>query len=99
MDVDVDMNVKLLETNTTLRQIMNFKEGDVLRIDMPRDLLVLIEDLPSYRAKLGRTKEKLAIKISEILKRPESMKSDISFIKGDVNSIDDDYDIEEFDDD
>ena len=74
MDVNVDMRVKLLDTDLTLREIMDFKEGDVLRIDMPEDLLVYIEDLPSYHAKLGRTKEKLAIKISDVLKRPQSMK-------------------------
>lgn len=98
MDVNVDMRVKLLDTDLTLREIMDFKEGDVLRIDMPEDLLVYIEDLPSYHAKLGRTKEKLAIKISDVLKRPQSMKSDISFLKGAV-SFDDDDVLEEFDDD
>ena len=98
MDVNVDMRVKLLDTDLTLREIMDFKEGDVLRIDMPEDLLVYIEDLPSYHAKLGRTKEKLAIKISDVLKRPQSMKSDISFLKGAV-SFDDDDELEEFDDD
>ena len=98
MDVNVDMRVKLLDTDLTLREIMDFKEGDVLRIDMPEDLLVYTEDLPSYHAKLGRTKEKLAIKISDVLKRPQSMKSDISFLKGAV-SFDDDDELEEFDDD
>lgn len=99
MDVNVNMRVKLLDTDVTLRQIMDFKDGDVLRIDMPDDLLVYIEDLPSYHAKLGRTKDKLAIKISDVLKRPQSMKSDISFLKGAGVSLDDDDVMEDFDDD
>ena len=78
---------------------MDLKVGDVLNVDMPDNLLVYIEDLPSYHAKLGRTKEKLAIKISDILKRPPSMKSDLSFLKGSGISIEDDDDLEEFDDD
>ena len=66
---------------------------------MPDDLLVYIEDLPSYRAKLGRTKEKMAIRISDILKRPPSIKNDLSLLKGAGISLDDDDDLEEFDDD
>lgn len=99
MDVNVDMRVKLLDTVVTLEQIMNFKNGDVISIDMPDDLLVYIEDLPSYHAKLGRTKDKLAIKITEILKRPPSMKSDVSLLKGAGVSLDDDDEFEAFDDD
>lgn len=100
MDVNVDMRVKFLDLDVSLRQIMDFKNGDVLRIDMPDDLLVYIEDLPSYHAKLGRTKEKLAIKISDVLKRPPSVKSDISIFKSSTNSaLEDDDELEEFDDD
>lgn len=99
MDVNVDMSVKLLDTVLSLEQVMNLKEGDVIGIDMPDDLLVCIEDLPSYHAKLGRTKERMAIKITEMLKRPPSMKSDVSFLKGAGVSFDDDEDMEEFDDD
>lgn len=99
LDVLVDMRVKLLDTQLSLKEILNLKAGDVMRIDMPDDLLVYIEDLPSYHAKLGRTKEKMAIKISEILKRPQSFKNDLSLLKGSGVSLDDDDDFEEFDDD
>ena len=99
LDVLVDMRVKLLDTELNLGQILNLQAGDVLRVDMPDDLLVYIEDLPSYRAKLGRTKEKMAIRISDILKRPPSIKNDLSLLKGAGISLDDDDDLEEFDDD
>ncbi|HIV15391.1 MAG TPA: flagellar motor switch protein FliM [Candidatus Avisuccinivibrio pullicola] len=99
LDVLVDMRVKLLDTELSLGQVLDLKAGDVLRVDMPDDLLVYIEDLPSYRAKLGRTREKLAIQISDILKRPPSIKNDLSLLKGSGISLDDDDDLEEFDDD
>ncbi|MCR5536545.1 MAG: flagellar motor switch protein FliM [Succinivibrio sp.] len=99
MDVNVDMRVKLLDTDVSLRDIMNFKAGDILSVDIPEDLLVYIEELPSYRAKLGRSSDKLAIKISKVLERPQSMKSEITFIKGNTNINNDDDDAEEFDDD
>ena len=99
MEVNVDMRVKLLDTEVTLGQIMDFKDGEVLGIDMPDNLLVYVEDLPSYHAKLGRTKDKLAIQISDIIKRPVSVKSDVSLLTGGSVSFDDDDDLEEFDDD
>ena len=99
MDVNVDMRVKLLDTLVSLRDIMNFKVGDVLNVEIPPNLLVYIEDLPSYHAKLGQVKDKMAIKISEVLERPKSVKNDLSFIKGNNISVADDDDVEEFDDD
>ena len=99
MDVNVDMRVKLLDTLVSLRDIMNFKPGDILNVDIPDNLLVFIEDLPSYHAKLGRNKDKLAIKISEVLERPKSAKNDLSFIKGNNMNVTDDDELEEFDDD
>ena len=99
MDVNVDMRVKLLDTLVSLRDIMNFQPGDILNVEIPENLLVYIEDLPSYRAKLGQSKEKLAIKISEVLERPKSAKNDLSFIKGNNMNVADDEEVEEFDDD
>ena len=99
MDVPVDMRVKLLDRDVTLQQIMDFKPGDIIPVDLPEDLLVYVEDLPSYHAKLGRTKDKLAIRISKVLERPKSMKSEISFIKGNSISLTDEDEAEEYDDD
>ncbi len=99
MDVNVDMRVKLLDAEVSLRDIMNFKPGDVLSVDIPEDLLVYVEELPSYRAKLGRTADKIAIKIDKVLERPQSMKSDVTFVKGNAVNLADDDEIEEYDDD
>ena len=62
-------------------------------VDMPESLLVLVEDLPTFHAKLGRVKEKVALKITEKLKRPESMKSELTLIKArQSNVVDLEYD-------
>ena len=90
---------ELLDTLVSLRDIMNFKAGDVLNVDIPENLLVSIEDLPSYHAKLGKAKDKIAVRISKVLERPKSVKNDLSFIKGNNINISEDEDVEEFDDD
>ncbi|WP_406545750.1 FliM/FliN family flagellar motor switch protein, partial [Succinimonas sp.] len=47
---------------------------------LPDHTLVFVEDLPTYHAKLGRTDEKLAIKITEQIKRPEFMKNELALV-------------------
>ena len=49
-------------------------------IEMPDHITVLIEDLPTYRAKLGRSRDNLALKIQEKIKRPESAKSELTIL-------------------
>ncbi len=81
MDVNVELKTQLLETQLTLRQIQGLKKGSIIPVDLPEELLVYIEELPTFHAKLGRTKEKYAIKITEKLKHPESMKSELALFK------------------
>ena len=93
MGVKVGITAKLLETTITLRQLKSMRPGDIIPVDMPESLLVLVEDLPTFHAKLGRVKEKVALKITEKLKRPESMKSELTLIKArQSNVVDLEYD-------
>lgn len=80
MDVQVGLSTRLLQTEVTLRQLMNFRAGDVIPVTMPESLLVFVEDLPTFRAKLGRTQDKVAIKIAEKIKRPDSVKSEMTLV-------------------
>lgn len=71
MDVSVDITAKLLEKELTLREMMNFKVGDIIPVDMPESMLVSVEGLPTFKATLGQSNEQLAMKITERLKRPK----------------------------
>ncbi|RKF19487.1 flagellar motor switch protein FliM [Alginatibacterium sediminis] len=82
MDVGVTMNTHLLNVDLSLRDLMELKAGDVIPVDMPDHALMLIEDLPSYRGKLGKKGDGLALKITEQLKRPETVKSDLEMVVG-----------------
>ncbi|WP_406611011.1 flagellar motor switch protein FliM [Agarivorans sp. JK6] len=80
MDVPVGLHTKLLETDVTLRQLMELKAGDIIPVEMPETAMLYVEDLPSYRVKLGRQKEKMALKIDTQLKRPDTVKSDLEMV-------------------
>ncbi|MGL5364117.1 MAG: FliM/FliN family flagellar motor switch protein, partial [Plesiomonas shigelloides] len=88
MEINVDLRAKLLDVDLTLRDLMNMKAGDIIPVDMPENLLVYVEDLPSFRAQLGQANENLALKITERLKRPEVMKSELSLIRGSDKLLD-----------
>ncbi|MGX5915154.1 flagellar motor switch protein FliM [Aliidiomarina sp. Khilg15.8] len=77
MDVPVELKAKLLDTELSLREVMDLESGDIIPVEMPEDLTVYIEELPTFRAKMGQSRENVALKISEKIPRPETVKSDI----------------------
>ncbi|MGL5007948.1 MAG: flagellar motor switch protein FliM [Plesiomonas sp.] len=88
MEINVDLRAKLLDVDLPLRDLMNMQAGDIIPVDMPENLLVYVEDLPTFRAKLGQANENLALKITERLKRPEVMKSELSLIRDNDKLLD-----------
>ena len=70
---------------------MELKTGDIIPIDMPEDLTVFIEDLPSYKAKLGRNRDNVAVKITKKLKVSNLTKSDMDHVvlRGGLINLDD----------
>jgi flagellar motor switch protein FliM len=71
LDVKVDISAKLLEKTVSLRDLMDFKAGDIIPVDMPESMLVSVAGLPAYRATLGKSNDYLALKITDKIERPE----------------------------
>ncbi|UCX05314.1 flagellar motor switch protein FliM [Shewanella sp. HL-SH8] len=80
MDVKVGFDANIIEHEVTLRDVMGFKAGDIIPIDLPEHIMMRIEDLPTYRCKLGRSRDNLALKISEKIPRPETVKSELQLV-------------------
>ena len=80
MDVEVEMTTKFIETTLPLKKIMELKTGDIIPIELPEHITVLIEDLPTYRAKLGQSRDNLALKIESKIKRPDSVKNELTVL-------------------
>ncbi len=93
MDVPVNYRVNLLEKELSLRDLMDLQPGDVIPIRMPEHALMYVEELPTFRVKLGRSNDKVAVKIAEKIKRPDVVKGDLSFLSENILSeIEDDDD-------
>ncbi len=85
MDVQVDLNTHFLDVTISLEQLMNYENGDIIPINMPEHVTVMIEELPTFRAKLGKSRDNVALKITEKIPRPMSVKSELQlFTKGGV---------------
>ncbi|MFZ3438139.1 flagellar motor switch protein FliM [Vibrio harveyi] len=86
MDCPVNFRVNLLEKDISLRDLMELQPGDVIPIEMPEHATMFIEDLPTYRVKMGRSNDKLAVQVSEEIERPHVVKTDLAFLGKDIMS-------------
>lgn len=99
MDVPVELKAKLLDAELSLREIMDLESGDIIPIEMPEDLTVYIEELPTFRAKMGRSRENVALKISAKIPRPETVKSDIHMLTRGGQRIGGDAELQQLEED
>ena len=93
MDVPVELSTKFIEVKLSLQKIMDLKAGDIIPIEMPDHITVLVENLPSFRAKLGRSRDNLALKIESKIKRPESVKSELTILTKGGKRLDNDSEL------
>ncbi|EGQ7917624.1 flagellar motor switch protein FliM [Vibrio parahaemolyticus] len=86
MDCPVNFRVNLLEKDISLRDLMELQPGDIIPIEMPEHATMFIEDLPTYRVKMGRSEDKLAVQVSQEIERPHVVKTDLAFLGKDIMS-------------
>lgn len=81
MDVEIELEVGLGEIDLTLRKIMEMKKGDIIPFDMPDELVIKAEELPSFRGKLGQVNDNYGVEVTSIIPRPESQKSEFQLLQ------------------
>lgn len=78
---DIDVSSTLLEKQLTLKDILDFKPGDVIPVEMPERVILESQDIPMFKGKLGVSNGKYAIQIQEKMKRDISMASNLTGTK------------------
>jgi flagellar motor switch protein FliM len=99
MDVNVALSTHMMDVQLSLKQIMDMKTGDIIPIEMPEHITVMIEELPTFRAKMGRSRDNLAVKIIEKIPRPTSVKSELQLLTKGGRQIDSDAELQTLEDD
>nr|WP_234985163.1 flagellar motor switch protein FliM [Oceanospirillum multiglobuliferum] len=68
MEANIPLNVKIVERQIALGQLMGLEAGDIIPIEMPEHVTLLANNVPTFKCKLGRSGENLALKIVEQVK-------------------------------
>ncbi|MFT4940906.1 MAG: flagellar motor switch protein FliM [Paraglaciecola sp.] len=99
MDVNVEISTRFMDLKLSLKQVMDLEEGTIIPIDMPEYITVMIEELPTFRAKMGRSRDNVALKIVEKIPRPTSVKSELQLLTKGGRRIDSDAELQTLEDD
>ncbi len=72
-EAKVDVRSNLVETTLSLREVLALKPGDVIPIDMPESVTLLVEGVPAFRGKFGVSRGVTAVKIENRIQRSTEM--------------------------
>ena len=69
---EVEVTGVMLKQEMTLKSVLDFKEGDILPIDYPEQVMVESGEMPLFRAKLGVSNGNFAMKLEEKMEREKT---------------------------
>ncbi|SFM17152.1 flagellar motor switch protein FliM [Marinobacter zhejiangensis] len=69
-DIEVPINATVCRRKISLRDVADFKVGDVIPVDLSQDLTVTANGIPIYHASLGTRDGKLALRVNKRADRP-----------------------------
>jgi flagellar motor switch protein FliM len=65
MEAKIPLNVKVVDKDLTLGDIVNLEPGDIIPVDLPDYVTLQANGVPVYKCKMGRSGENLALKVKE----------------------------------
>jgi flagellar motor switch protein FliM len=69
LDVSVPLRVAVATRQLKLRDILHMQPGDVIPVELPENLVMRANGVPSFKVKLGSHKGKLALQVVEPIER------------------------------
>jgi len=71
MVADVTLTANLTETSLSLQKVLALKPGDIIPIDMPKNIIAKVEDIPMFHATFGEHKHNAALKVVDVIEHPK----------------------------
>ena len=68
LDAPVPLNATVVRRQLSLRDILNMKAGDVIPVEMPEEMVVRANGVPTFKVKLGSHRGNLALQVLEPVK-------------------------------
>lgn len=69
LDVAVPMSATVVRRQLLLRDILHMQPGDIIPVDMPEDMVMRANGVPSFKVKLGSHQGNLALQVIEPIDR------------------------------
>ena len=69
LDVDVPLSATVARRQLRLRDILHMQPGDVIPVELPEELIMRANGVPSFKVKLGSHKGNLALQVIEPIER------------------------------
>lgn len=67
-ELDVNLSVNVANRKVTLRDVLKFKTGDIIPIEMPEFVTVRANGVPTFKGKLGVSNERYSVQMVENFK-------------------------------
>lgn len=64
-DIDVKLSVNVANRKISLREVLKFKTGDIIPIEMPEFVTVRANGVPTFKGKLGVSNERYSVQMEE----------------------------------
>jgi flagellar motor switch protein FliM len=77
MHARINMQAIFMEKQLPLSDLINFKAGDIIPIDMPEQVMMLAEDMPIIRGQFGEHQGNAAVKVEEVVEIYDPENEDI----------------------
>lgn len=80
-NIEITLSVTLAELLVSMSDLVKMEKGDIIPIEMPKQVTVKAEDIAIVRGKLGISNDKKSVKIEEILHHPAYQERMIDNVK------------------
>ncbi|TBR43171.1 flagellar motor switch protein FliM [Marinomonas agarivorans] len=70
-ELNVKLEATVAQAEVLLTDVLDFKEGDIIPVDMPEFLIVRANGLPTLKGKLGVSNDKYSVQVIENYKLPK----------------------------
>ena len=82
---EIPLYSTLTEVDLSLRDVLNFKEGDVIPIDLPDEVTLMSEEIPLFRCEYGVSEGMMAVKVDRPVDKGTAIAEATLMLEGEGN--------------
>jgi len=80
-NIEIDLSVNLTELQMSMDDLMKMEKGDIIPLEMPKQVTIRAEGIAIMRGALGESNQKKAVKVDQILHHPAYQERTIDNVK------------------